>query len=512
MFFVFLLLSMFFLPSLSFSVQPVEKAIEQPTVEVQETDILDGDAAQPENQLQQSRTSFLSEWLHMLDKQEDGEIENSSVMAFGPQVPGDLARILRPAGGERGGSGVLIVLAWSILSICIGFLVVFAIKRMARTKVAQIEKITPPGKDSFSCLWAGVLRNLPSLIGLLLLAISTTAVFLLLGSSVTIEGRMLFQFILGTVLVVMLCSIIGRIIFSPEDDEIRLFKLDNFLVKPLYRAFVTAVAMLLSGKLLGNFVRELGALDQTASWVAIVLGSGLMAVFSFLVMYLKKPVADSLQSGIEADDSSWFEEQLAVYWHIPALLYLFIAWFIWVGRVMSGTMVRDGSFIISLLIIPIYFILSYAGRAIIRSVIDSLGLGVQEDASDVEGEEETDEEPVAVNDNMGIESKTYMVFRMMLAAVLTAWTLSLWGYDIPFAVNAVRAIFNSLVIIALALISWRFAASFIEKKIEEATPEVTEKKRTVIMNLVALLPWDAATLCCQWCVRLLVRPLSSWLF
>ena len=46
----------------------------------------------------------------------------------------------------------------------------------------------------------------------------------------------------------------------------------------------------------------------------------------------------------------------------------------------------------------------------------------------------------------------------------------------PFAAQAVRAIFNSFVILALALIFWRFASSFIQRKIEEATPEVTEEK------------------------------------
>jgi len=474
-----LISALFLLPSLSYSIQPAKKTTEQQGVEVQAAEADDGGVANTENQPQQARVSVLSGWLHMLDKQEKDEIENSSVMAFGPQVPRDLARILKPAGGARGGAGLLAVIAWSILSIFIGFLIVFAVKRITRNRVAQIGELTPPGNDSFSYLWAGILRNIPSLLGLFVLAISTTAVFLILGAKITIEGRMVFQFIFGTVLLILLCSIIGRIIFSPQDAGIRALTLDDSLVKPLYRAFVTSAATVLSGKLFIHLIRELGALDQTISWVLIVLGSAVMAVFAFLVLYLKKPVADSLQGGIDTENSSWFKEQLAVYWHIPALLYLFLVWFTWIGREMSGTLIRDGSFIISLLIVPIYFILSYAGRALIRSVIDSLSLGVEVEAGDVAAEEETVDEPVAIDSNREIESKTYLVYRIVLAAVLTAWTLSLWGYDIPFAVNAIRSIFESLVIIALALICWRFASSFIEKKIEEATPEVTEKEEDV---------------------------------
>ncbi len=477
--FTLLISALFLLPSLSYSIQPVKKTTEQQGVEVQAAEVDDGDVANAENQPQQAQASVLSGWLHMLDKEENDEIENSSVMAFGPQVPGDLARILKPAGGVRGGAGLLAVIAWSILSICIGFLIVFGVKRIARNRVAQIGELTPPGNDSFSCLWATILRNVPSLVGLFVLAISTTAVFLILGAKITIEGRMVFQFIFGTVLLILLCSIIGRMIFSPDDARIRALKLDDTQVKPLYRAFVTSVATLFSGKLFIHLIRELGALDQTISWVVIVLGSVVMAVFAFLVMYLKKPVAGYLQSGIEVDSSSWFKEQLAVYWHIPALLYLFLVWFIWIGREMSGTLLRDGSFIVSLLIVPIYFILSYAGLAIIRSVIDSLGLGAQTENEEAATLEEAADEPVAADTHMEIESKSYLVFRIILVAVLTAWVLSLWGYDVPFAANAVGAILKALVIIALALISWRFAASFIERKIEEATPEVTEKEEDV---------------------------------
>ncbi len=477
--FILLISVLFFLPSLSYSIQPAEETTEQPAGEVQEADIGDDISDDSVNMPQQAQTALLTEWLHMLDKHEDGAIEDSSVMAFGPKVPGDLIRILKPAGGARGAAGVVAVIAWSILSICIGFLVVFAARRIARSKVAQIEKVTSPGNDSFSHLWVGILRNLPSLIGLLLLAISTTAVFLILGTKITIEGRMVFQFIFGTVLITLLCSIIGRIIFSPEDAAIRLFVIRDSLVKPLYRAFVTSAVTLLSGKLFIRLIKELGALDQTISWAIIVLGTVVIAVLAFLVLYLKKPVAASLQSGVEEDNDNWFKEQLAAYWHIPALLYLFLVWFIWMGREMSGTVVRDGSFVVSLLIAPIYFILSYAGHAIIRSAIDSLGLGGRDEADEIEAAEEAAEEPVDVAPNKSIESKVFNVYRVVLVAVLTAWTLSLWGYEIPFAANAVRSMFESLVIIALALISWRFASSFIEKKIEEATPEVTEKEEDV---------------------------------
>ncbi len=469
---------LFFLPLFSHgSSESTEKTTEQQqVVEVQEAVINDEITGDSVDKPEQARTAFLSSWLHMLDKNEVDEIENSSVLAFGPQVPGDLARIFKTAGGEKGALGFLNVIFRSILSICVGIFFVFAVKRMARKGVVRFEKIAPPGNDGLACFWAGIMRSLPALAGLLLLVISTTVIFLFIAGNITIEGRMVFQFIFGTLLIVIISLIAGKIIFAPEDAEIRAIQFNETLVKPLHRAFVTSTMVLLSGRLFIYLVRELGALDQTISWVAIVLGSVVMAVFAALVLYLRKPVSNSLQAEIDPDNSSWFKEQLAAYWHVPALLYLFIVWFIFIGKEMSDSTVQNGSFMISLLIVPIYFILSYAGQLIIKSVVDSLGLGEQT-ASDVKNVivETVDEHEIDAR-KKAIVAKAGLVLRLLLVATLTTWILSLWGYPMPFAAQAVRAIFNSFVILALALIFWRFASSFIQRKIEEATPEVTEEK------------------------------------
>jgi len=299
-----------FFPQLSYSVDKKTDPVpdEQQVASVQNADINDAGAGDFASEVQQDRTTLLSSWLHMLDDNEGDDVENSSVMAFAPQVPGDLARILKPAGGEKGALGVLNVIFRSILSICVGFFLVFAAKRMAQKKIVQFQQTAPPGNDGFARLWASILKNLPSLAGLLLLAISSTAIFLLLAGNITTEGRMLFQFIFGTLLIIMIFSVIGRIIFAPEDAAIRSLQFDDLLVKPLYRTFVASTALLFSAKLFIIFIRGLGGLDQTISWVIIILGTAFLAVLASLVLYLKKPVSQSLQAAIDRDNSNWFKE------------------------------------------------------------------------------------------------------------------------------------------------------------------------------------------------------------
>jgi len=418
----------------------------------------------------------LANWLHMLDKNEITEIEDSSVIAFAPQVPGDLARVIKPEHGVKSSVGVLIVVLLSLVSVGSGFLIVFAVKRIAQKGITRLQQVVPPGNGSLECCWTGILRSVPALLSLFLLALSSTLVFLLLAENVGVKGRMLFQLILGTVLIFMACSTVSKIIFSPGDSKIRPLTLGDSVAKPLHRATVISTVVILFGYLFLHFIRDLGALGQTISWVGIVLVSIVMAVFAYLVLYLKKPFSAFLLDRTKQNDRSWMQEQLAAYWHIPALLYLLVVWFITIGQILTGTATQKGSFIISLFIVPIYFVLSHVGRTIIGSVIDSLGLGAQIHTKSIDDIKETEDEQESIARKEAIESKSHMIFRIVLIATLTTWMLSLWGYDIPFANDAIMAIIESLFTLGLALICWRFASSFIARKIEEATPEPEEKK------------------------------------
>ena len=469
--FLTILLSCFFL---SFSPLHVFSQQTEPTAQQVITNQDTDPATVPEDNT--SLRPPLANWLHLLDKNEITAIENSSVMAFAPQVPGDLARVFKSTDPAYEGPGVLYVLMLSIISICIGFLFVFAIKRIAQKGIKRLQDIVPPGNSRLECFWAGILRSVPTVTSLFLLAISSTLVFLLLASSVGIKGRMLFQLIIGSVLIVIACSVISRIIFAPEDSRIRPLALNDSVAKPLHRAFATSTTVLLFGYLFLYFIRDLGALNQTVSWVGIIVVSAVMAVFAYLVLYLKKPVAAFLRDENQQDDSSWLQNQLAAYWHLPALLYLLATWFITIGQILTGMTSRNGSFIISLFIVPIYFVLSHVGRTLIESVIDSLGLVAKTDSGDLADPQIIQDEQASIARRKAIVSKTHKIFRLILVVALTTWMLSLWGYDIPFAAGAIMAIIESLFTLGLALICWRFASSYIAKKIEEATPAHPEKE------------------------------------
>jgi small-conductance mechanosensitive channel len=418
-----------------------------------------------------SARPFLSKWLHMLDSGDNDIEKESSVLAYGPQVPGDIVKSLNTAGGNKGALAIVWILLKSGISIAVGLLAIFLLKKTIQARLTSLEQLAPPDGEGFSKLAAGILRSLPELVTLLVLAISSTLSFLLIAGNTSTEGRILYQGILGIVLVFMSFRILSTIIFAPEDKNIRPFPISDSLVNPLHQTFSIGLSILASALLFIRCFRELGAQPQTISWLSIILGSVILALIAYLILYLRKPVTEYLQSGLEQDGSSWLKQNMAQFWSFPALLYVAVVWFIWVGQESTGTGVRNGSFVISVLIVPIYFSLSYFGRVLIESVIDSLGIGKVEETDElisIDAQESTTDD---------IAGKATSIFRTILVAVLLVWVLNLWEYNFPYATHAMKALFESLVAVGLALLCWSYATKLIEKKIADATPEVKEKDK-----------------------------------
>ena len=224
-----------------------------------------------------------------------------------------------------------------------------------------------------------------------------------------------------------------------------------------------------------NFIYEIDLEKLTLQWCVLFLGSAVIAVYALLVLNLKQPVVNSLLAGVD-EQKSKLKQQFYAYWHVPALFYLLCVWLLWVGQKMSGEGEGGGSFLVSMMLVPIYFILSSVGKMLITSTVDSLGIvNTTNTTSTLVDENAPTEEEIAERRET-IISKAHTFFKVFIISALLAWVMALWGYKIPFASVVIKALFESIIIIAVALVFWRFASSYIERKIEEATPEVDESK------------------------------------
>jgi moderate conductance mechanosensitive channel len=462
-----IILSLWFLPMLSYGAASVEEEQTPAQIELIETETsVLTEVAPP-------RKRFLVSWLHMLDGGKQDGSEASGVLAFGPKVPGDLARVLNVAGGSQGFWGVLLVLFKVVLAIALGFLLSFAIRKVFRSRLDGLNRIAPPDGGSFKFV-AGILRSLPQLASLFLLVICSTISFLFMVGDMAVEGRMLYQLILGVVLIYLLFQVIGEVLFAPADETVRLVAIDDSLIKPLHFAFSITFTLLASALLFARCFHELGAQPQTISWIAIVLGSMILAVMAGLIIFLKGPVSQYYANAIDEATGGWMQQQFAIYWHLPALLYVAIVWITWVGQKSTGTFVENGAFVASVLVVPLYFMLSYFAKNLIEAVVTSLGLGKigngdEEDEPLIE--EEVEEK------NKQLAGRVYSFFRFFLIFILFSWLASLWGYNLPFAKQAMKAVFESLVTVGLALMCWRYASSYFESKMVDPDADEEDEQK-----------------------------------
>lgn len=421
------------------------------------------------------RKGLVWHWLRMLDRDTVKADGASGIISFGPEVPGDLVRVFRGIGNAEA-PGFFAPLARSLVAIALGFLVAWALTRLAGKRTTQLQQLTPPSGENFAALGIALLRAIPALLSICILSITAITTFLLIAGETTNAGRMLFQSLLGIVVIIKFCTLAGRVIFTPDEGSIRPVEIADFLVKPLFRTFVLSSILLFCGLLVIRLVYELGARPQTVSWVAMIVGSFVLAVYGALVVFLKTPVTQALQENIEEKQRNSFQGQLARLWHVPALFYLFIVWMVWFGREITGSVERNGAVTISVLIVPLYFLLIHYGKILITAIVDSLEADrtLTSKKSAMPGDEEG--QTLLAKNRATIIARTTSCYRLLVLSTLVTWIATLWGYPIPFAGHAVRALFEALVTLGLALLFWRFASAYITRKIREATPEDVAKK------------------------------------
>ncbi len=422
------------------------------------------------------KSDFLTGWLRMLDSHSQSEGETGkpvTVMSFVSRVPGDITKVLKESGGEKGLWGLALMCLLSLISISVGYLAMFWARRSFQKYITRLQAVKIPNDQLWSKVTVSLLHLIPRFAKLFIIGIVSTVFFVLTVSWISVHNKMLFQLLLGTLLITKFIVLCTRAAFSRDDAGNCLISLHTQLVKPFSKIVGSTVSIVFLSLLVIRYFRELGVQEQTISWLFIVFGTLMMCSIGYQLFCMQKQVSLVLKEDAEQET---LKMQLADYWLLPSLFYLVACWGIWVGQEFTGTALHDGALIGSVLILPIYLGASSIGKVVIHSVVDSLNLFTVTEPAIWEQQPQVDSEQggqqkSSADKNAEVAHKAYSFFRVFVLCMLIAWLFNLWGYPVPFAQHAIRAIFESIVVLALALVFWQYASSYIEKKIKDATPE-----------------------------------------
>ena len=425
-------------------------------------------------------------WLKMMNS-EAGDMDRrvDSVIGKIGQVPHDLMQVAGRVGGEKGlaGFGLALVMVAGVLLFA--YVVELLFRAATRKTWGEFLEKGAPQLDGLLRFWAAVLRNLPAIVNIIVFLFAAFLIVVLVPGFGRPEIRMFFLALLVPIAVVRLFLTLSHLICAPNATPLRLLPIQDSTALFLHRAvffFITYVAFAI---MFMAFISQMGMPRDTNILVQIVAGTLLVITLGLIIFSRRKAVAEAILSGIAVDDESyWVKTRFASFWHTLVLFYLFIVWLIWTGQVIAGT-VKSGSFLLSLLVVPIFFILDGLGQWVVRATVGTLRIyDVEEEMEQqdvivsVEGErvslksiEQTAEEK---QQRLILRASRFM--RLAIVIALGVWIIDLWGVQIPYATGLVRAIFESLVTLTLGLMVWKFSSRYIETKIKESMPEEEESE------------------------------------
>lgn len=413
--------------------------------------------------------------LHTLDG--DGDVDISQYLArtgrTAQTLPTELEWLLRQFSPDSSWGGGWRNLGLVLLVLSGGFLVELLFRLLTgRVRKRLMEQVVPD-LSGMMRFWASLLRVLPSIIHVAIFGIASIMLFIFTPLQQVQSIRYLFMALLFVGLSIRCVSALSQLFFSPGIPGLRLTPVSDTAAARIHGAILFLTSYTVIGVAFLALAREIGLQAESRSLLAIILATVLLMLVAGVVLINRKPVAKAIVSASEKGGTeNWLMQMFASLWHVLVLCYLLVLWFFMLFQRVQGQEHDRGAFLFSLLLLPAFLILDRLAAWVVRSVVHTMGI--------------YDPSSIPDDDNLAnaiaeqeVQKRLLIrriqgAARVLILAALSAWGLNLWGYRLPYAAEITRAIFDTLVTLSLALVFWRLASGYIERKIQEATPEEEE--------------------------------------
>jgi moderate conductance mechanosensitive channel len=409
-------------------------------------------------------------WLHLLDEAENKKENASGFLSRINRMPVDYIAVARNVGhGSLGQFTLTIIMIFAVFGAA--WILEFFVRRFTANFRKQFQEKAIPVLDGPMRFIAGMMLAIPSVIHILVFTASAILFFYLLPSSDYSPVRFVFLAILFVIIFHRLLSQLSQIFCSPQSAALRVLPLEDTVAETIHKAVMILCTYTFTAVMFIALQRELQLNQTTAHTTAMIVATFLIMLIMSMVKRSRTYVRDHILEKSELNKTrNWVVEQFAQFWHVPAILYFLIIWLIMIGEQLTGVQRGNSAFLMSLLILPLFVFFNGLGQWVVRGSINTLQIYNHDE--DESADEETKERLFQAKEK---ERKLYIttsrIMSLAILATLLVWVLSLWGVNIPYASNITAAVFESLITLALALTVWRFASSYIERKIAESTSE-----------------------------------------
>lgn len=413
--------------------------------------------------------------LHVLDDNDPLDENTATLFSTIKNIPGNFIAVARKIGGGSM-TGFFISLALLIVVFTAAYLIEFSGRRFTANFSRQFQEKAIPDLDGPMRFIAGIMRSIPAFIHILVFSGAAILVFFLLPVKDLAGSRYLFLTLLFIGIFVRILGQFSQIFCSPESPALRVLPINDTAAKGLHKTLLVFGTYFFSIIMVLALLLELQLDKKSFAITVIFFATILILMILRMIIRSRAFVRDRILQKSELNKTrNWVVEQFAAFWHIPTVLYFIIIWMVLVGDQLAGIQRENAAFLLSLLILPLYLLFNGVGQWVVRVSINTLRIYNPED-------EETADDDLKITLAAAKERERKLsvtagrIMSLGILGTLLIWVLSLWGVDIPYATNITGAVFQTLITMALALTLWRFISSYIEKKIEESTPEEEDDK------------------------------------
>jgi small-conductance mechanosensitive channel len=344
-------------------------------------------------------------------------------------------------------------------------------------------------------------------ISMFIFAIAALAIFFIFMKRSGPQSVLVATYLIAF-LIVMGVQLISRFFLAPKVPALRYLPMDDETAKYLCR-WIMAIAVVGSFGFLTCGIFRVAGISE-ANHLMMVAMVELVIVSMIITMILQKREQMKQALGKNLAETG-LRALLVRIWHHLAIIALLLLWILSGFNLLLGGVRPGAPDTQTLLIIPLYFLLDWGLREVLRVVF-----GIAEkpenmqNASAAEASDNTDlsaigetrakaksladseaakkdtdseslttetEEPV-IKKHMDVRRLNRIIgsgLRIALAAFVFFYLLELWGIDIHFGKAVTRAAFNILIAVLICYATWEVLSAAIQRRLDEEMPEADEE-------------------------------------
>ncbi len=306
----------------------------------------------------------------------------------------------------------------------------------------------------------------PDIVGLFIFAIVAILSYIAFIWTSSPFVQLFFMAALMSITFIRAVIILSQIVFSPTILQFRILPMHCGTANTLHKLMVVTISYMIIAIMLSVVIFKLGAQPETLQLLQIFFASIILIITAASTITYRHRIKNQILLSADGEPT-WGRKKFADIWHILALLYIVILWFLIINPIDTSPETRSHSaFFFSFFIVPIWLVMNRLVQWLVQFSLKTLKIYDENPSKNL-----TEEEIEHNEKGYSYYLKCQFSAKLLLVFTLGIWLASLWGFSFPFLSKLTSVFFDAAIILTIALLFWQFVSSWIERKIAESIPE-----------------------------------------